>query len=52
MAQQYLFLPFDHRASFEKGLFGIEGRSPTKDEVEKGAPKPRGPIICFEHFLY
>ncbi len=35
MAQQYLFLPFDHRASFEKGLFGIEGRPPTKEEVEK-----------------
>ncbi len=35
MAQQYLFLPFDHRSSFEKGLYGIEGRQPTKDEVEK-----------------
>lgn len=28
-------LPFDHRSSFTKGLFGIEGRSPTQEEKEK-----------------
>jgi len=28
-------LPFDHRSSFEKGLFGIEDRAPLADEVEQ-----------------
>lgn len=28
-------LPFDHRSSFTKGLFGIEGRPATEEEKEK-----------------
>lgn len=28
-------LPFDHRSSFTKGMFGIEGRMPSLDEIEK-----------------
>lgn len=28
-------LPFDHRASFMKKMFGIEGRVPTPEEAEK-----------------
>ncbi len=35
MPRQYLFLPFDHRGSFEKGLLGIEGRAPNPKEVLK-----------------
>ncbi len=35
MQREFLFLPFDHRATFEKGLFGIEGRKPAKKEVQK-----------------
>jgi 5-dehydro-2-deoxygluconokinase len=30
-----LVLPFDHRGSLLKKLFGIEGRKPTKEEAEK-----------------
>jgi myo-inositol catabolism protein IolC len=29
---EFFFLPFDHRGSFEKDLFGIEHRSPTETE--------------------
>ena len=28
-------LPFDHRSSFEKGLFGIEDRVPTAEEIDQ-----------------
>ena len=28
-------LPFDHRSSFIKKMFGIEGRAPNEEEVEK-----------------
>lgn len=28
-------LPFDHRSSFLKNMFGIEGREPTPEETEK-----------------
>lgn len=28
-------LPFDHRASFVKNLFGIENRTPTDEEIER-----------------
>lgn len=30
---EYFFLPFDHRGSFEKDFFGIVGRIPTSDEA-------------------
>jgi myo-inositol catabolism protein IolC len=29
---EFFFLPFDHRGSFEKDLFGIEDRAPTEAE--------------------
>lgn len=28
-------LPFDHRSSFEKGMFGIQDRQPSPDEVKR-----------------
>ena len=34
MRQLYI-LPFDHRNSFIKGILGVKGRSPTKEEVDK-----------------
>ena len=33
--RELFLLPFDHRTSFEKDLFGISGRPPTLREVEK-----------------
>jgi myo-inositol catabolism protein IolC len=32
---EFFFLPFDHRGSFEKDLFGIEHRSPTELESKE-----------------
>jgi myo-inositol catabolism protein IolC len=29
---EFFFLPFDHRSSFEKDLFGVENREPTASE--------------------
>jgi len=31
--KQLLILPFDHRGSFMKKLFGISGRPPTEEET-------------------
>ena len=33
--EDLLILPFDHRGSLLKKLFGIEGRNPTEEEAEK-----------------
>lgn len=33
--EQLYILPFDHRGSFVKGMFGIEGRELTPEEIEK-----------------
>ncbi len=33
--EDLLILPFDHRGSLLKKLFGIEGRNPTEEETEK-----------------
>ncbi len=36
MKKESLFiLPFDHRSSFLKKMFGIEGREPSSEEIEK-----------------
>jgi len=40
-------LPFDHRSSFVKNLYGVEGRLPTDEEVEKVRDAKR---IIYEAF--
>lgn len=34
-SKDLFILPFDHRTSFLKNMFGIEGREPTEEEFEK-----------------
>jgi myo-inositol catabolism protein IolC len=41
---EFFFLPFDHRGSFEKDLFGIEHRAPTEREREE--------ISHFKNIIY
>jgi len=33
--KELFILPFDHRSSFLKKMFGVDGRQPTQEEVEK-----------------
>jgi len=33
--QELYILPFDHRNSFIKGILGVKGRKPTKEEIAK-----------------
>jgi len=47
MQKELLILPFDHRGSLLKKLFGIEGRKPTEEEAREYADLKR---MVFEGF--
>lgn len=46
--EDLLILPFDHRGSLLKKLFGIDGREPTKEEAQKYASLK---FMVYEGFL-
>ena len=47
-SQDLYILAFDHRGTITKGLFGVEGREPTKDEANKVSEMKQ---IIFDGFL-